>query len=240
MINIAIVDDQKESRDLIVQTLNNSEQLTDLDYKYVTYKSGEAFLECKDNTNYDILILDIEMPGINGVDLAKKLKHTHNNLIIVFLTSYEHHMKDAFGLNVHSYIIKETMINELPNVVRDLIIDKSKSKIKLRFNTNHGTVDIYEDDIVCIVFENRSPVIYTKKLSLTVYGESLYKVYERLSVDNYLQPNSGTIVNVRYIKHIRNNVLYMKYFDTPITISRSRLKAVKQKHIEFLVVGESL
>lgn len=176
MINIAIIDDQNESRDLILQTLENSNQLIDLDFKSFAYSSGEAFLECQENKKYDILILDIEMPGISGVELAKHLKNTHKNLVIVFLTSYEHHMKDAFGLNVHSYIMKENMTQDIPVVIKSLILDASIKRRKISFNTNRGAVDVYEDDIVCVVFENRSPVIYTKKLSLIVYGESLYKV----------------------------------------------------------------
>ena len=240
MINIAIIDDQKESQDLIVQTLKDSIQLTNLDYNCETYSTGEAFLNSHEISKYNILILDIEMPGISGVEVAKKLLGVNKNLVIVFLTSYENHMKDAFGLNVHNYILKENMFKELPSTITELMLDASKTRRKVTFNTNHGLVGVYEDDIVCVIFENRSPVIYTKNLSLVVYGESLYKVYERLSSQDFVQPNSGSIVNVKYIKTIRDNMVYLKHHVDAITISRGRLKSIKQKHIEYLVGGESL
>lgn len=84
-MNIAIVDDErvflKELHDKI-DTLGMS------DYKVYEFESGEAFLSTFEKGKFDIIILDVEMPGINGLKTAEKIRESDKTVILSFLTNY--------------------------------------------------------------------------------------------------------------------------------------------------------
>lgn len=240
MFKVALVDDNPSIHSIIRKLLNDSFAVHKFELK--SYYSAEDLLEDYSNSHFSFLLLDIEMPETNGIELSEKLQFLNHKIPIIFLTSYEHYMKDAFGLNVHSYILKDNMIEELLSVIRKLLVtlEVIENRIQVSFNTDMGNIKLYEEDIVCVYFEDRRPTIYTKKIKVRVYGEALYSVYEKLSSDMFLQPNSGIIVNLKYIKTIQDMIIYLNFFPFPITISRSKIRVIKSKYTEFLARGDSL
>lgn len=241
MYSIAIIDDHNEVQNRILHILKNSKYLVDIHFICYTYSSSESFLKSPENRKFNILILDIELPGINGLELAKKLRLTHKDMYIIFLTSYDHYMKDAFGLNVYQYILKEDMENELPKTTRKLmnaIMNENPSKVL--FKTSEGEVLVREDEIVCVVYENRHPVIYTKTSSHIVIGKTLIAIFEGLSPLIFAQPNNSTIINIRYINRIASRDVSLNYYRGIIQISRGRYKRIKNLYTQYLMQGESL
>ena len=240
MFSVALVDDDENIHSIVRKILNDAFKGTKFTLK--SYYSAQEFLDEYSSRSFSFILMDIEMPEINGVALSQRLQLLNYKTPIIFLTSFDQYMKDAFGLNVHSYILKEDMIEILPSVIKKLLLtlEIMENRKQVTFNTNKGKISLYEDDIVCILFEDRRPTIYTRKIKIMIYGEALYTVHEKLSSDMFLQPNSGIIVNLKYVKSVEDMVLNLRYFPTPITISRSKGKAVKRRYMELLASGDSL
>lgn len=99
-----------------------------------TFEKGCDALEWAKLHAVDVAFLDIEMPGMNGIELAKKLKEIDRNIRIVFVTAYEQYALDAFGVNAIGYLLKpytrEDVEEELTKAYYVRNIPKTEIQIK--------------------------------------------------------------------------------------------------------------
>lgn len=241
MINIVVIDDEALMRSLITTLLKEQKKSIECQFNCKAYSSAEDFLSDPESIETDILILDIELPGISGMELARSIKHSHKKTKIIFLTSYEHYMKDAFGLNVHSYTLKKYINEELIDHINELInYNKNREQNILEFNTYFGKVNLAEEDIRCILYENRHPVIYLRNMKLTVFGTSLTSVYELLNKQLFIQPNNGAIINAKCIESLDKSSMKVLDVSVNIIISRAKYKDIRELYIQHLMEGSSL
>lgn len=224
VIKIALLDDNKMIHNKIINTLVFSHEMKDLDLLVETFSSISDFLAFPNNKDFTILILDIELSGSSGLDFSKTMSVSHKDTYIIFLTSFEHYMKDAFGLNVHQYILKSEMSKKLPKSVKKLLRTLENDKYKLiSFKSNQNSVVVKEEDIQCVVFEERRPVLYLdngKRIFAT--GINLTGVYDKLDKTKFIKANHGTIINVKYIKSYTRDIVRLENINFDIKISRGR------------------
>ena len=180
MFKIAIVDDNLQFRDQVFRLISESSDTLNI-ATIDTYESSEAYINRSPLIIYNLAILDIEMPGLDGVSLAKQIQQTEHATKIIFLTSYVHYMKDAFGLNVHKYIMKEDVAQELIQAIEEIrdVFVKSKSK-KISLKTNNKEIQVDVDDIIIIEYIDRHPYVYTESHKIKVINASLTDIYKRL------------------------------------------------------------
>lgn len=234
MIKIAFVDDEKSMHSVIVDALRKSRVFDEIEWDYKSYYTSETFLDDESSHQFDIMLLDIELPGLSGIQLSKQMQITHPHTKIIFLTSYENHLKYAYGLNVFRYIMKEDIHDELSRYIRELIeiLRESKPKI-LKFKTLDGQLMCQENEILCVLFERRRPVIYTKDIKYPILRMSLKDVYDKLDKSYFVMPHSGSIVNVKYIKTLSKKSLKIKHLNSEIIISRGRYQHVFNKLAQY-------
>lgn len=101
-MNLIYVDDEKPAIDNF--------RLTTVDFPEInllnTFQIGEEALEFVKNNIVDVAFLDMEMPGIHGLELAKKLKQAEPTIRIVFVTAYSQYALDAWGVDASGYLLK--------------------------------------------------------------------------------------------------------------------------------------
>lgn len=240
MINIAIVDDNSKLREHINSLIHTILFSNTIEYCIYQYESSEQFLEKVSIINHHVLLLDIELPGINGVDLAQVISKQNNECIIIFLTSYDHYMKDAFGINVYRYIMKSECDKILPTVLNE-VIDMLGNKEKRIFNVPGGVTSLFLENVVYIEFLERNPYLILKdhkkiKLSAT----SLKSVGEYVDSKDFIQINNHTIINMRYITEISHNKIWLNSMDMSFEISRGKFKETLITYQKYLIKGNTL
>lgn len=98
------------------------------------FLDGKSALEWVENNPVDTAFLDMEMSGMNGIELAKKLKQIDENIRIIFVTAFEQYALDAFGVDALGYVLKpytkEEIYNELKKAQRMRPIAQKKVEIK--------------------------------------------------------------------------------------------------------------
>ncbi|CAM3553267.1 response regulator transcription factor [Erysipelothrix sp. HDW6B] len=240
MFKIAIVDDNLQFRDQVFRLISESSDTLNI-ATIDTYESSEAYINRSPLIIYNLAILDIEMPGLDGVSLAKQIQQTEHATKIIFLTSYVHYMKDAFGLNVHKYIMKEDVAQELIQAIEEIrdVFVKSKSK-KISLKTNNKEIQVDVDDIIIIEYIDRHPYVYTESHKIKVINASLTDIYKRLDSRFFVRPNSGTIINLLHVDSVSSKSLEMRSFDKEISISRGRYKDIIRVYTEYLMLGDTL
>lgn len=101
-MNIMYVDDEKPALDNFRLTVAN---FTEVDHLQM-FQNGQEALDYATNNDVDVAFLDMEMPGIHGLGLAKKLKENDANIRIVFVTAYSQYALDAWGVDATGYLLK--------------------------------------------------------------------------------------------------------------------------------------
>ncbi|WP_041083463.1 response regulator [Thermotoga profunda] len=114
-IKILVVDDEHNIRLLI------SEELKDLGYEVETASNADEALEKFERMSFDLVTIDIEMPGKNGIELAGILRQKYPGLRIVLLTAYSHYKYDLASWAADAYIVKSADLTELKDTIKKLL-----------------------------------------------------------------------------------------------------------------------
>ena len=166
------------------------------------FNNPKIFIQEIENIDCDVCILDIEMPGMNGLQVAEIIK----NKKIIFTTAYKEYAAEAFDLNVVDYvrkpIQKERLVQAFEKVSK-LLNEKPKNQF-LEWNTNLGKSNISIDDIVFIKtseIDSRDKELTLKNNSELILKNLSFKyLSELLPQGNFVQINKKEMVNIDFIK----------------------------------------
>ncbi|MBW8348877.1 LytTR family DNA-binding domain-containing protein [Bacillus sp. IITD106] len=196
-MKVGIVDDRTIDLDKLKYILQEEE---DVELMFATTNPEEAYEEIQKN-KIDLLIADIEMPGISGYELADFIQ-THGLLIaVIFVTAKSGYAVHAFELNVHDYILKpykkERLLQALAkyrdkqhagNLTGRLIL-KQKGHIEM----------IPKKDIIFAERTGRSTTIYTMNSSYETYM-TMNELEGSLRENNFIRSHRSFIINLHFVK----------------------------------------
>ena len=186
----------------VVATCNNGEELVS---KITIYKP-------------DIVITDVKMPKLNGVEAIKKAMQFHEKLKVIFVTGYDEFAVEAFNMEAVDYIVKPVELPRLYAALEKTQIDSRlkvlttmNSRKKLPFKFNGSMFFIPYDDIFFIEKTGKKCLIHTK--------EGTFETYERISIlaqlldESFFLSHRSNIVNLDNILYIKpKNETFLGYF----------------------------
>ena len=238
MIRIAICDDDDNSIQSCKEIIT-SMNINDLDM-IDSYESGEVFLNevLVKNVQYDIVILDIDMPGMNGFEVAKKMNEREIDMLIMFYTAHEQYVYKAYEYQPFRYIRKEFAREELPFALKQAIVKiRAQNKRTISINTE---LEIHIVEIIKIealeYYKNHVEIFIAKETSYKT-RKTLGEVFDEIADDNFIYANKGAVVNLRYIKSVTPTDVILKS-GKKIPISRRRYPEVKKRFYKY--IGDNL
>lgn len=187
------------------------EQNNDLEIVKV-YNDPQLFLESVKSIDFDLCIMDIEMPGINGLKVAEYLPGKQ----IIFITAYKEYAVDAFELEAADYLVKPVVKERF-----DLAIKKALRNFTLKFHadkniqlqTDKGKSIINPDSIIYIrasEIDSRDKVIVLSTNEvLTLKNISFEKLLNLLPESFFCQVNKKEVISKNYIRHYSNKQLVL-------------------------------
>ena len=225
-MRIAVCDDEEKFRDQaksMIDKISGS-----LDSVVDTYSDGYKLLEVFDRNPYDVLFLDIEMPAMDGITLAKKLREKSDKIYIIFLTGHVEYAVEGYEVNALRYLTKPVQEDKLREVLR-YVMDKSTSKRQLMIKEDGEEILLNIQDIIYFEAQNQYIMIYTTAGShLVRYNIGDFE--EQLKGDGFFRTHRGFLVSLAKVKRLVKSDVLM---DTPdgevsVPVSRSNLKAIKE------------
>ena len=232
-VEIAVCDDEQVHIDRIVKYIDVYSEESEININITSYNSGMALLKDieNDDLKYDIIFLDVEMPEITGIELAKKIRMLGDkNVRIVFVSHYPEYMQDSFDVQAFYYLSKPLNYNDFCIIIKKLIKSIEDSVIhKIIIPTNtHQKIIVNTDDIIYI------EAIKTEKNALhfilkndDVYCNGTINEWEnKLGKTHFLTPYCGTLVNLNHIHIVEKTSLIMTNGDT-LPLSRHYQKQVR-------------
>lgn len=228
MIRIAICDDEPDfilrNREILQECTGRVKCIADM----ITYTNGEMLLSdiLEDNFFFDLILLDIEMPNISGMEIVQSIKPKLPNVRVIFITSHIKYAIDSFELSIFRYVPKDDLEKRLTYAVTDAL-----KLIMLENNKNYMIVTanrmekVSFQDILYIQREGKNSAITTFNGVIKV-RKSLQSVREELDAEEFIFIERGCIVNLLQVTNIKNSMIYLKN-EIELPISRSHLQEVK-------------
>jgi len=230
---IAVCDDDTYFLNTLKNALLKYSKLNDLTFDIHCFSSGEELLAQYGSCHFHLLLLDMEMKQLNGIQVAQNIRKSDDTVSIIYITTYEDFALDAFRVNAESYLVKpvlwKKLCAELDRVFKRLILSTSQAelgKIYITLDTKEGIIQLSFDDIIYISKLRNYLIFHTKKKDFYIYM-NLKDVLKRLDISTFVQINKGQIVNWRKVSEVNNSNIVVDGIE--LQISRSYVKTINNR-----------
>ena len=222
-MRIAICDDQAECRQ---QTLAAVKQcIHGVDAWIDSFNGGAPFLRAFQDRPYDLVFLDIEMPEMDGITLAKKLRKVSKDVQIIFLTSHIEYALEGYEVNALRYMTKPVDTVKLRSVLVAVVERMRQARI-LWIKTEMGEQKLLVKDILFMEAQNQNILIYTTKETYCVrYNLSDYE--KELSQDGFFRIHRGYLVSLSRVKSVGKGEVALEN-SVSLPVSRTKEKELKE------------
>ena len=230
MLHIAICDDDsatvRSNRNLTEDCLKQCGSAGEI--AAYTHSDDLLYDITEDGFFFDLILLDIEMPGSTGMELAGKIRPFLPNVKIIFITSHVEYAIDAFELSIFRYVPKNDIARRLPGAIRDAIrlieLEEGRS---YTIQTNSRLEKIPYKEILFLSRDGKNTSITTAGGAAKV-RKSLQQVHEELGAEEFIFIDRGCIVNMIHVTQVKEGMAVLKN-GAALPISRSHLQEVKAR-----------
>lgn len=195
-----------------------------------TFASAEAFLfTYAEEKAYDILLLDIEMKGISGINLAKQIRSNNSRVEIVFITSHFEFSTEGYEVDALHYLMKPISAPKLMPVLSKAAEKLSIEPPSLIITCDHETFRLYEADILYIEAFRHYITIYT--------NNGQYKLKENISAfsdklsDDFYHTHRSYLVSLKHIVRISRTTVYVDN-GAELPLARGKYDDINRAFIE--------
>ncbi|WP_427340359.1 response regulator transcription factor [Caloranaerobacter sp. DY30410] len=215
MYRLLIADDEPIEREGLKLIINKN--LPDIQVVGEA-KNGREAIELVEELSPDILLLDIKMPGINGIEAAKEIRRKYKNLKIIILSAYDYfaYAKESFSLGVYDYLLKPVrrvkLIETLENVIKEIEKERIERQEKLKLREELSDIkNMLEEKFVTIILEDGLKYEENIKNRIEIL-DMTFDSYYVLVISIESRINSDVVSNLydevfRYFKHREKSII---------------------------------
>lgn len=234
MIYIAICDDNEKTVEIlksrVIAFLKDNNILADIN---VYTRSTMLQYDIEEGKHYDLILSDIEMPHIDGMNLAAYIKRYLPEVLIIFITSHLKYAVDAFELSIFRYIPKNALNVKLPHALKDainMINIQADEYYMIEMPSRIEKIPYHK--ILYIQREGKNSVITLIDNSVTKVRKSLTQIFKEIESEDFIYVDRGDIVNLAHIMGIKDGIVELKN-GIRLPASHSKLEQIKVKLSEF-------
>lgn len=195
------------------------------------FTSGEALLA--DSDSKDIVFLDIEMPGMNGIYVGNELKKRNKNTIIFVITSYLEYLDDAMRFHVFRYLSKPIDRQRLFRNLNDALNYYSSMTVMVPIETKNGVHTVLASQIIMIEAQGRKVIVYTVNKNY----ESIHKIswwIANLPGNSFYQTHRSFVVNFRHITDFDHTTIHVTNPAITAYLTRRKYSSFKDSYLLYL------
>jgi len=228
MLKIGICDDEALERSYLTQLVNEYGLLHNQKVSITTYESAENFLF--EDDQLDIILLDIQMSGITGMDLARKIRTYDSDVPLIFITGVSDYISEGYDVKAQHYLLKPVKQEKLFEVLDRAISSLEQVEATMVLNTENGIKKIKHNDIVFVESIGHYVELFCNKQSVRV-KQSLSHIEEQLG-EGFIKVHRSYLANLEHIRHITKTEII---FDdgNSIPLSRRRYSEINQRFIKY-------
>lgn len=233
-MRIAIVDDIHSERVLLHTRLE--EQLTKrgVHADLTEFENGEAFLKASRERPFTVLFLDIYMNGANGVEIARELRKSDPDCLLIFTTTSTDHALEGFKVRALHYLVKPYNIKELSDLINEILSRIPDSGKYIDVKVNGSNIQVPFRSIIYAEHFSHMIHIHTSKAKELVTRQSFEAFNALLKMDpRFYQCNRGIVINLEHAVDFDGTVFVMDN-GNQVPVSQKLAKNARQTFMEFL------
>lgn len=239
MLRIVICDDDE-------QELNQTKELcykyaakhTDLDLRIESFATATDLWNriVSEQYDYDILLLDIYMPEMTGVELARRLREKADHCQIIFLTTSKEHAVEAFSLNAVHYLVKPYTKSQLEEALdKAIIVVEKVLKSNLLLKTTEGLQRINISNIIYSETNKHHQIMHLQDGTCLQVRITCSDLYDMLSVDErFYKCGSTYIINLDIITQLTTKSILLSNGEK-LTMLRRQYRDLVDQYTRYLL-----
>lgn len=235
MLRIGICEDNKDFSEDLKSKIEQKLFKNDIDYEIDCFYSGEDIINhiMGSKTAYDIIFFDIDLPNLNGIDTARRIRNLHEQTVFIFISYLDDRVFDALNLNIFQFVRKNYFEKEIDTVLDSLIEKLDNLVTKYRFPVYDEIIYLKLSEIVYLRVDDRCVIIHTKNDSYKTDYRTLTKVPIDFKNKGFFEIYKGIMVNLSHVKSLDGYQITLSNNDIH-QIARRRINDFKEtfyKHI---------
>ena len=234
-MRILICDDEHVIIEEIRQYLQ--EYFTVHDYEMpelVSFSDGDSLLA--DSGPKDIVFLDIEMPGPNGIFVGSKLKKANPNILIFITTAYMQYLDDAMRFQVFRYLTKPLEKERLFQNMDDAMRFYYRLTSMVIIDDGNTSTKISESDIIYIEAQARTTLVHTVS-GVYPAKKTIRSWIDTLNAGSFFQSHKSYIVNMKYVLEFNHEMITFDSDYGQAYLSRRKYKQFKRAYFKYIEIN---
>jgi DNA-binding LytR/AlgR family response regulator len=234
-VKIAIVEDEKPQRLLIKTYIDRFSSETGHTIHCSFFEDGTDISAGYKN-NFDILLMDIQMPRMGGLKAAEIIRQRDKNVIIIFITNLAQYAIEGYSVNAMNFLVKPVSYSFFADKLRRAVerVEEQWPKF-IHIKTDHGLVRLKDTEILYTEMNNRKLLIVTRDREYKC-RTSVQDIERALNSKSFFRCHVGFLINLRHIKQIEHN--FVTVGDHRLPVSRHRKKELLDSFTNYL--GETM
>lgn len=230
---VLIGEDHSDAREILKEFVNLHAEFEVIGETDDGYSLLDTINQCRP----DLVLVDINMPHMSGIDAIKDCKEVYPGLHFIFVTAYDDYAAEAFDINAIDYVVKPLQKRRVFAALEKAIPYLKIAPTSLTHNADHKLEVKFGREIYFISLKD---ILYIEKIERKLFIHTQYKVYETIDtlerfqehLDNrFIISHRSYIINVKHLSHITvSGKTYLAYFtnyELPASISKQKFEVVK-------------
>lgn len=221
-MNVAIVEDDSQAAETLKRYFSNYAEQHQQKINVITYGDPVEFLSCY-RANFDVLVLDIQMPGINGMRLAERIRSQDAEVIIVFVTSMAKYAVDGYKVGAIDFLLKPVSYFEFSKMLDKVLRGLARRELpSVMVNMKREIRRLPAASIHYIEVQDHRLYIHMDDGDVVEAWMSLAQIERVLPAAMFSKINVGVLVNLNAILGVRNEQVILP--NAALPLSRRRKK----------------
>jgi len=231
-IKVAIVEDQEEASNSLMDCLNAFSKENGIVFETRLFKEGFSFLD--HDKDYDLIFMDVEMPGMNGIQVAEKLRNEDSDVALIFVTNMAQYAIQGYSVDAIDYVLKPIKYSRFSALMKKTlrIIDKNQEN-EIILKTGGGMKKLLLSSIYYIEISDHLLIYHTKDGDIDVWG-TISGAEASLPAESFCRCSHSVIVSLKYVSSVVKDTIYLNNDNIKIAISHSKKKEFMSRYNRFV------
>lgn len=239
-MKIAVCDDDSQELERISALIDTYKRESKVPLTYKTFRSATELISSMGSSDYDILLLDILMPGINGMQAAHEIRAFDAGVKIAFLTSSPEFAVESYAVKAYDYILKPVSKDKLFSILDAVIAEELKPLEGLTIKTQSGVARILFSRLAFVEIMNRKLYFHLADGSVREVSASLASFEEELLARaEFVKVHRSYIVNLWQVGELRSKEL-ITHAGKTVPISRLLYGKVREAYMRHLFLEKGV
>lgn len=216
MIRIAVAEDDPAYQQLIHDYLKKCETEFEECFQVTYYKDGDD-ITLNYSSQFDVIFMDIQMRFVDGMTAAREIRKKDSEVIIIFLTSMSQYAVKGYEVDALDYLVKPVDYFSFSQRFLRAVTRINKRKEKFIVITYKGGVaKLSMSDIYYIENQSHNLIFCGNFDTVKAYG-TIKEMEEKLAGEGFARPNSGCLVNLKYVDRIQDGMVWIREYRIPLS-----------------------